>query len=190
MHPPDTERFLHALSYYRNLSTPMSLSNALKRKCITHIPPMQIEVEHDIHIVSYCIMPDHYHALIKCNDSHDASKYAQLIQDSYTRYFNISHNRKGPLWQSKFRRKHIVSNAAILHVQRYIHLNPSTDKLVERPEHWPYSSYSDYIFNPSVLKQHKEISIRNPGALKKFTESNIQYQRRLKTIKKLFIDNE
>jgi putative transposase len=136
-------------------------------------------------IVSYCLMPNHYHVLLKCESVDIASEYARLIQDSFTRFYNIQNNRKGPLWQSRVRIKQIYTNSQLLHVSRYIHLNPSTAGLVEKPEDWRHSSYFQYISNPMVLRTHTEISIRDPYLYRLFVESNIHYQQKLKSIHRL-----
>lgn len=120
-------------------------------------------------------MPDHYHLLIKSLSHEKISKYISDVENSYTRYFNIRNNRKGPLWQSRFKAVVIKNNLQLLHVSRYIHLNPTTNSLVNHPEDWRFSSY-------------KEISISNRFTYKRFVENNINYQRRLKQIKKLVLE--
>jgi len=49
------------------------------------------------------------------------------------------------LWESKFKSVHVESNEQLLHLTRYIHLNPTTAGIVKEPEEWPYSSYMEYL---------------------------------------------
>jgi len=70
-----------------------------------------------------------------------------------------------------------------------MHINPTTSKLVAKPEDWQYSSYPIYLRNPDLLTNIlTDISIRSVDEFKKFTESNIKYQQKLKEMKKLFIE--
>lgn len=134
-------------------------------------------------------MPDHYHLLVKTLSENIVSKYIGTVENSYSHYFNLKYGRMGPLWQSRFRVVHITSNEQLLHVCRYIHLNPTTRRLVQRPEQWNYSSYRDFIDNPIVLRRYlKEISINNPMQYKKFVEDQIDYQKTLNDIKHLTLE--
>ncbi|MCR4277006.1 MAG: hypothetical protein NUV87_02650, partial [Candidatus Roizmanbacteria bacterium] len=117
------------------------------------------------------------------------SMYLSNVENSFSRYFNIKNNRKGPLWQSRFKSVIIESNEHLLHVSRYIHLNPTTNYLVDFPESWNLSSYKYMISNKKYLTEYiREISINTCLDYKEFVENNIDYQRKLKHIKKLMID--
>jgi len=183
------QRFLNVVEYYNNLTVTKSYSEFTKRKTFNYkniIYP--IESTH-VKIISYCIMPDHYHFLLKILKSETFSKLMNTIEDSYTRYFNTKFHRKGPLWQNSFKSVEIKSNEQLIHVSRYIHLNPTTNKLVDCPEDWIFSSYKDFINDKNILKTYiKEISINNNESYKEFVENNIEYQRELKYIKKLLFE--
>jgi putative transposase len=134
-------------------------------------------------------MPDHYHFLLKIMKSNSFSKFLGDVENSFTRYFNIRFDRRGPLWQNSFKAVEIRSNEQLLHVSRYIHLNPTTSRLVDKPEDWIFSSYKDFITNKNLLNDFmKEISINDITDYKKFVENNIEYQRELKNIKKLLFE--
>jgi putative transposase len=90
-------------------------------------------------------MPDHYHLLLKILKNKYLSKYISDVENSFTRYFNIRFKRKGPLWQTSFKAVRIKNDQQLLHVSRYIHLNPITANLVNRSEDWKFSSYQDFI---------------------------------------------
>lgn len=97
--------------------------------------------------------------------------------------------KKGPLWQSSFKAVRIVSNVQLLHVSRYIHLNPTSKCLVNKPEDWQFSSYKDYVSNDIFFKKtFKEISISNTKSYMKFVEDQQDYQKKLKQIKNLLLD--
>ncbi|MBI4973267.1 transposase [Candidatus Roizmanbacteria bacterium] len=182
------KRFLKAVDFYNNIFVWSSLSQAVKRKKYVSSNLMALKNDGLIKILSYCIVPDHYHLLFKVQKEYPISKYINDIENSYTRYFNVKYNRKGPLWQSRYRCVLIKSDEQLLHTSRYIHLNPSTGGLVEQPEDWIYSSYRDLIFNPDILQDLKEISIRDGETYRRFVEDNLDYQKNLKRIKNLILD--
>ncbi|MFA6532441.1 MAG: transposase [Patescibacteria group bacterium] len=181
-------RFIDTLDYYNNLNVKLSFSVYLRKNSINSnllIPKNQSIVK----IISYCIMPDHYHMLVKIINASKFSKYLNNVESSFTRYFNLKNNRKGPLWQSTVKSVYIESNEHLLHVSRYIHLNPTTKYLIDKPEDWNLSSYKFFISDKKYLKEYvKEISIDSCADYKKFVENNIDYQRQLKHIGKLTID--
>jgi len=185
----NAQRFIQALDFYNNIKTERKFSNALKYNKYIYQQLIPIKRNNPIvKFIAYCIMPDHYHLLVKILISGLFSKYIGTVENSYTRYFDLKTDRKGPLWQSEFKSIRIVNNEQLLHVSRYIHLNPVTNYLVDKPEDWKFSSYNTYL-NKNILKNYlTEISIRNPKLYQKFVENQINYQRKLKIIKKLVLE--
>jgi putative transposase len=186
----NAQRFIEVLDYYNNIKTKLSFS----RFVIIH---KKYEYENILFLkelpllkfIAYCIMPDHYHLLVKIIKKNTFSNYVSKIENSFTRYFNLRFARKGPLWQSEFRAIRIKTDEQLLHVSRYIHLNPTTSNLVQNPEDWVFSSYRDYIADEKILKDTViEISIKSKSYYQKFVEDRKDYQRRLKQIKTLLID--
>lgn len=183
------ERFIKILDYYNNFDKKISFSLFLRKNIKVKNNLLLLRENSIVKFISFCIMPDHYHLLIKSLSHEKISKYISDVENSYTRYFNIRNNRKGPLWQSRFKAVVIKNNLQLLHVSRYIHLNPTTNSLVNHPEDWRFSSYKEIISSPLLLKENlKEISISNRFTYKRFVENNINYQRRLKQIKKLVLE--
>lgn len=142
-----------------------------------------------VQIIGYCIMPTHIHLIIKQLIKNGVSDYMKNLLNSYTRYFNIKHKRKGPLWEQRFKRILVESDEQLLHLTRYIHLNPITAQLVEKPEEWAFSSYNDYLHkNDFFLADYKGILEIDPDSYDKFVKDRISYQRNLAKIKKLLLD--
>lgn len=185
----NSQRLLNVVEYYNNRLITKSYSQFVIRKKFDYkniIYPIENSY---FKLLSYCIMPDHYHFLVKILVNNSLSRLINTIEGSFTRYFNIKFYRKGPLWQSAFKSVEIRSNEQLLHVSRYIHLNPTTSNLVNRPEDWIFSSYKDFITDENVLRIHmKEISINEVVTYKRFIDNNIEYQRELKHIKKLIFE--
>ncbi|MDP2910745.1 MAG: transposase [Candidatus Omnitrophota bacterium] len=142
-----------------------------------------------VDIICYCPMPTHLHLSLKQLRDRGISDFMRRILDSYTRYFNIKHNRKGPLWEGRFKRVLVESDEQLLHLTRYIHLNPPAAYLVNNPIDWKWSSYGEYVSGNKhgICKFDDALDIK-PDSYKKFVEDRISYQRELARIKNLMLD--
>lgn len=144
-----------------------------------------------VQIIAYCIMPTHLHLVIKQLADRGISVFMNNIQNSYTRYYNILHNRKGPLWEGPFKNVLVDTDEQLLHLTRYVHLNPATAYLISDMEEWQWSSYHEYLSNVEIAKRICEfddlLEIRSEK-YKEFVQDNISYQRELSRIKNLLID--
>jgi len=143
-----------------------------------------------VDIVAYCLMPTHIHLILKQLAENGISRFMNNVFNSYTRYFNAKHKRKGPLWEGRFKSKFIETDEQLLHLSRYIHLNPVTAFLTDKPESWEYSSYREYLCFEKVLRicSFNEIIKISPVDYKKFIEDRIFYQRELARIKDLIME--
>ncbi|MBM3240097.1 transposase [Candidatus Poribacteria bacterium] len=95
-------------------------------------------------IVVYCLMPNHYHLVVYLKTD-DLSSLMQPFALSYTKAINKRYNRVGSLFQGRFKAIHVDRDEYLLHLSRYIHLNPIADKLVRRMEDWEFSNYPEFI---------------------------------------------
>ena len=89
-------------------------------------------------------MPNHYHLLIYLNNN-NFSELMQKLALSYTKAINKRYKRVGSLFQGRFKSILVDKDEYLLHLSRYIHLNPINAKLVTKAEYWEYSSYREYI---------------------------------------------
>ena len=146
-----------------------------------------------VEIIAWCLMPTHIHLVLKQLKDNGISKFMSNILNSYSRYFNIKHNRKGPLWEGRFKKILVENDEQLLHLTRYIHLNPVTSCLVNRPEDWSASSYKDYVY-PDAAKDslccYRDFFDITPKAYREFVEDRISYQRELAKIKHLLCEED
>ncbi len=181
------QRFITTINYYNSLNIKTCLSKAIRQPLeLPHI--MSTDQNRIFSLLAYCIMPDHYHLMIKVKHDYVLSEYMKNIENSYSHYFNLFNHRKGPLWQSRFRAILIEDDETLLHVHRYIHLNSTTAGIVENPENWPWSSYNYFLNDKDAFSMHKEISISSASLYKKFVEDQIDYQRKLLGIKRMLLE--
>jgi putative transposase len=94
-------------------------------------------------IVAYCLMPNHYHLLV-CPTDDEFSRHMQGFSGSYTKAINKRHDRVGALFQGPFQALHVDRNEYLVHLSRYIHLNPVEAGLVKQAQNWEFSSYPEY----------------------------------------------
>lgn len=139
-----------------------------------------------VDIIAFCIMPTHFHLILKQREPDGISRYFKNILNSYTRYFNTKHNRKGPLWETRFKSVPIKDDVYLLHLTRYIHLNPVSLSLVENPSDWKYSSYTEYLGQSgraTKVCNYEGLLDIIPKRYKEFVEDKMAFQRNLQQIK-------
>ena len=96
-----------------------------------------------ISLKAFCLMPNHFHLLIQQVAENGVSKFMQRLANSYTKYFNKKSERSGHLLEGAYKIKPVNTDAYLLNLSKYIHLNPKD--LGENPETFPWSSYSHYL---------------------------------------------
>ena len=98
-----------------------------------------------VDVIAYCLMPNHFHFLFNVKCDNFGKKYMMPFLVSYTKSINRQENRVGPLFQGAYQAKVVDSDESVLHLSRYIHLNPLQAGLVDQAEQWMFSSYQDYL---------------------------------------------
>lgn len=188
----DYLRAITAIDFYRFLDSPLRLSKALllekaerekffkdlrKRKKI-------------INLVCYCFTPNHFHFLLKQKRVNGTSEFLSNFSNSYTRYFNTRHRRIGPLFQGTFKGVRIESEEQLIHVSRYIHLNPVASLVVKegKIDNYPWSSFPEYLGNDQNEICDKGIVLeyfKSQEAYRKFVHDQVEYAKKLEQIKHL-----
>ena len=100
---------------------------------------------YDISMIAYCLVPTHYHFLVRQDGEKPAGNLPQFVFNSYSKAYNKMYSHSGTLFEGRFRAKPVQTSSHLLHLCRYIHGNPVKDGLVADPADWPYSNYLDWI---------------------------------------------
>lgn len=145
--------FERTLLYYLQAKPPVkfSLRDVLKDKKDDFSNPLAT-------LSAYCIMPTHFHLLVKQEVEGGISRYLRLLQSSFSHYYNSLHDSHGSLFQGRFQAKPVSIRQSRLYVSRYIHRNPLVANIVTDLARYPYSSYKHYLkdsfppaFDPSAI---------------------------------------
>jgi len=109
-------------------------------------------------IIAYCLMPTHYHMLVRVNKTSEVCKTSEVSEVSrrvshamqnflisYTKAINKRFSRVGALFQGAFLSEPIYAYDHLLNLCVYIHANPVKDGSADCPEDWPYSNYLEWL---------------------------------------------
>jgi putative transposase len=94
-----------------------------------------------LELLAYCLMPNHFHLLLKQKPRDTIEFFMRSLGTKYSTYFNKRYDRVGSLFQGPYKAVLIENDDYLLHLSRYIHLNPVKDS----PLHMAFSSYADYL---------------------------------------------
>lgn len=192
----DYQRFWTLLDYYRFSNFPLSFSK-LKRLSQVEKSRLLNSIRKKgktlTEVVCACLMPNHFHLLLRQNQDEGISQFLSNLQNSYTRYFNLKYERVGSLFQGKFKAVHVETEQQLLHLSRYIHLNPYSSAIVKNLDQllsYLWSSLPQYLGNQHGFCQIEVVmsSFSKPKHYKRFLLDQADYQKQLEQIKHLFLE--
>lgn len=96
-------------------------------------------------LVAYCLMPNHYHWLVRQDGEHRAGLLPQRVSNSYSKAYNKRYEHSGTLFEGNYRVEAVEEESHLLHLCRYIHANPIKDGLARALADWPYSNYLEWV---------------------------------------------
>ncbi|MBI4136097.1 MAG: transposase [Candidatus Vogelbacteria bacterium] len=178
----DYQRFICSL-YAANGSKPIHLSDL--RQWSSQVWE-QKRGKTLVDIGAYCLMPNHFHLLVREKEESGITAFMQKLLTSYSSYFNLKHERTGKLFEGPFQAIHVDNDPYLQYLYAYIHLNPVK---ISNPDGWPdkimqniaaakvflndyiYSSYHDYLGRP-----RREKAILNSDAFPHYFDGDINFK--------------
>ena len=140
----DFEIFTDILAYY--LRYPKTKNFAYQKK-VNEFQVRNLEKEQTVHLVAYCLMPNHFHLLLRqlpiATNKTNISNLMKRVSITYAMYFQNKYQHDGALFQGKFKNTTVDRDRQLLLLSKYIHMNPI--KLVGNLEQYQFSSYLAYI---------------------------------------------
>lgn len=101
--------------------------------------------ESRVTVIAYCLLPTHYHWLLRQDGETPVGKVPARVFGSYTQAFNRAHGRSGTLFEGRYKARLVDIDAYFVNLCSYIHLNAVHHGLVETPDAWPYSNYLEWV---------------------------------------------
>lgn len=192
------QRAVDLFSFYRFAHLPLRFShfNNLKYTQKAALSAaLEAKDQKLISLISFCLMPNHFHFLLRQEKDGGISKFMANFQNSFTRYFNTRYQRTRYLFEGQFKAVKIETEEQLLHTSRYIHLNPYTAYVVKTTEallDYPWSSLSQFIQENSFgICEVQEIlnSFASKSQYEQFVLDQRDYQRSLDRMRHLLLEN-
>jgi putative transposase len=173
----DYQRFLETLFYYC-LENPKPKFSTFKQ-----YPYLNLEIKNkSVEIICYCLMPNHFHLLVKQLKDGGISELMRRFIHSYNNYRNIKYSHQGPLFQGVFKAVRVESDEQLIHLSRYIHLNPFVANLTSDLNRYPWSSYSAFMGTKNTHDIAKNNIINFFGSLASYEKFLLDQQGYAKTL--------
>ena len=159
-----------------------------------------------VEILAFCFMPNHIHLLLRQIKNNGISDFMRKYGTGYISYFNKKYERKGHLFQSRFRAIHIKTDEQLKNAFAYIHTNPvsliepnwkekgisNPQKAIKFLENYKWSSYQDYIGKknfPSVTNRQYLLKILSgTEGCRKYVEAWVKYKGEIKTLGNIILE--
>ncbi|PJA00850.1 MAG: hypothetical protein COX78_00080, partial [Candidatus Levybacteria bacterium CG_4_10_14_0_2_um_filter_35_8] len=153
------------------------------------------ESERLVDVLVFCLMPNHFHFLFRQKTDNGISTFIANFTNSFTKYFNAKYKRIGPLFEGVFKAVFIESDDQLIHLSRYIHLNPVASSIINSNQllDYKWSSYSAYLSlskeSKIVLDKETVLSFfKTSKRYEEFVLDQIDYGKKLEKIKHLIIE--
>ncbi|KKU28861.1 MAG: hypothetical protein UX80_C0009G0047 [Candidatus Amesbacteria bacterium GW2011_GWA2_47_11b] len=185
----DYSRAIEIINYYSRSSVPIRYSYFRRLSSKSQADLFASLKNFRVQIICFCLMPTHYHFIVKQSQDHGINHFIHDFQDSYVKYFNNLNSRHGALFQASFRAVHITSEEQFLHTCRYVHLNPYSSNLVKNYDGlttYPWSSLPHYLNKinyPFISEDTASKMFKDRSIFLSFTLDHAQYQKTLEFLK-------
>ena len=122
-------------------------------------------------VLAFALLTNHIHLAIQVGTI-SLSRIIQNLSFRYTRWVNRRQGRSGHLFQGRYKSVLVDADTYLLELVAYIHLNPVRAGMVERPDHYPWSSHRAYL-------GHETIPWLSPDYVLARFSANLEQARRL-----------
>ncbi len=176
----DYRRFLFSMKGFNDVNSTLNFYRRLNVGSPTSLKP--INQESLVEILCYCLMPNHFHLIVRQLKENGITSFMRKMGTGYTNYFNQKHKRSGVLFQGKFKSILIESDEYLNYLIQYIDLNPL--ELIE-PD-WKEKGLKNWNKSKEFLKSYQWGNCRD---YEKYSEISENYDAEsLKKIEKLIIE--
>ncbi len=188
--------FISALEFYRYIKTPIKFSHycSVSNEAAGLVRQKQELGGTHISVFAYALMPNHFHLLVRQDVDDGIHTYLFKALNSYAKYFNTKRKRVGPIFQGNFKAVRIETDEQLLHVSRYIHLNPVTAGMItmQTLSAYPWTSYPSYVRNSASWIDTSEVLglVGSKQRYIEFVSDQVEYAKTLSDIRHTLLDDE
>lgn len=210
---PDYFRFVHNLLELNTSRPAVPINLAARQTNLKQLtweiqpPGRPLRVNPLVEILAFCLMPNHYHLLVRQVIKNGIIGFMQKLGTGYTMYFNQKYRRVGPLFQGRFKSILVERNEHLIYLPYYVHANPlelrnpewKNGKLknlvaaIEFLRNYHWSSHRDYleIINFPAVTSRKFLGRLFGGASQYQKDFNIWLkERNLESVKDLVLEKD
>lgn len=189
------KRCLETVDFYRFAQLPIRYSHFINLGDKRKKQLLGMLTSCEVSVLAFCLLLNHFHFILKQEKKGGISRFVSNITNSYTKFFNTKHERIGPLFQGAFKAVRVETEDQLVHLSRYVHLNPLTGFQVNDNQlgRYPWSSLPEYL-NPSyghISNPELVLSrFKNREEYRKFVHDQINYARELEKVKHLSFEEQ
>lgn len=146
----DYLRFLFLILYFQSPLIFQQLGRLVKHfvqhRVLDTIDINEIIKKRTVELVAFCVMPNHFHLILKGLEEGGIATYMQRVLNAYAKYYNTKYEKSGHVFQGPYRAVHVSSDRQLLYLSSYIHRNPrELANWLGKEDQYQWSSYQDYI---------------------------------------------
>jgi len=146
----DYARFLFLILYFQSeIKFPQIgriVKEFVKSRAFDTGDEQEISKNRTVELVAFCIMPNHFHLIVKELEEGGIADYMQRVLTAYSKYYNVKYEKSGHVFQGPYRVVHIENDRQMLYLSAYVHRNPRELKgWLGREGSYPWSSYTDFV---------------------------------------------
>lgn len=152
----DFDRFFESILIFNQKDPVGSIRD--QKEVLGNLPVVQLlgDLEPLVEIVAYCILPNHFHFLVKQKIDGGISAFMHKLLSGYTRYFNEKYERSGALFQGKFKSKHANTDQYFKLLFCYVSFNFKIHNLSTEKKRFIDSSAKEYESKKYTYVSEKE----------------------------------
>lgn len=155
----DYARFLFLILFFqsplafRNISRSIAMFTKKSDFGISDDEIEEIAAKRNVELISFCLMPNHFHLIVKQIKEGGLSDYMHRIGTSFTNFYNLKYKHSGHIFQGQYKAIHIGDNDQFIYTSAYIHKNPlELTHMKSELVKYNWSSFQDYVQNNRWVK--------------------------------------
>jgi len=129
-------------------------------------------------ILAYCLMPNHFHLLIRQNGEIPVSRLMKLAVGQYCMWFNARHGFSGRVFETRYKAVMVDRESYLAYIAAYIHLNPFHAHLADDPAQWPYSDCRNWVEGLNLTSNQQDFIDQIYGSCVDYSDFLLNFQQR------------